>query len=294
MKLLKRFNQNHHIVRLNNKIKNSDWYWRWRCKKISQGLANNIVEKWAECNDVRSAFSEAGLSVASYRVNIQKFHKFIDDAKYSQYSYYNFCKHPNAMEKYLEHYVSIDLLGFDSTDTYIDIASSNSPMPEIVHHLYGSRVYRQDLSYPEGMHGEVIGGDAGKMPVLDGFASKITLHCSFEHFEGDADIRFIRESSRILESGGKLCILPLYMHRFYAIQTDPVAYHGNIIFEEDATIYCARRWGERHSRHYDVHHFISRVVQNMGDLKLKLFFVENTKEVHPSCYLMFVAIFEKG
>ena len=131
------------------------------------------------------------------------------------------------------------------------------------------------------------------MPVPDSFASKMTLHCSFEHFEGDADIRFIRESCRVLKFGGKLCILPLYMHRFYAIQTDPLAYKGNFIFEEDATIYYARGWGERHGRYYDVKHFISRIVQNMGDLKLKLFFVENAKDVHPSCYLRFIALFEK-
>jgi hypothetical protein len=31
----------------------------------------------------------------------------------------------------------------------------------------------------------------------------------------------------------------------------------------------------------------------MADLKLKLFFVENTEEVHPTCFVKFVVLFEK-
>jgi hypothetical protein len=72
-------------------------------------------------------------------------------------------------------------------------------------------VYRQDLSFPEGIVGNVIGGDTADMPVRDAFANKMALHCSFEHFENGSDIGFIREASRVLRNPGKLIIVPLYL-----------------------------------------------------------------------------------
>lgn len=46
---------------------------------------------------------------------------------------------------------------------YIDIANASCPTPEIYHKLYGCKVYRQDLVFPEGIHGNAIGGDAGSI-----------------------------------------------------------------------------------------------------------------------------------
>ena len=198
------------------------------------------------------------------------------------------------IEKSLEHYLASKLLCLSENDVYIDIASSNSPTPEIYHKLFGCKCYRQDLIFPEGVKGNVIGGYANNMPVADGFASKMALHCSFEHFEGDLDIRFIKEAQRVLAEGGKLCILPLYLFTKYAIQTNPVILpKGGMPFENDAILYCAKGSGNRHSRFYDVNHFISRVINNANNLKLTLYLVQNEKAVHPSCYLKFIALFEK-
>ena len=73
----------------------------------------------------------------------------------------------------------------------------------------------------KGISDNVIGGYvAANMPLEDGFATKMGLHCSFEHFEGDADMRFIGEASRVLETAVRLCIVPLHLFNTYAIQTD--------------------------------------------------------------------------
>ena len=72
-------------------------------------------------------------------------------------------------------------------EIYIDIASKDSPTPEIYQNLYQCQVYRQDLAYPDGVYGNQIGSDATGMPIADKFCDKIALHCSFEHFERDSD-----------------------------------------------------------------------------------------------------------
>jgi hypothetical protein len=42
-------------------------------------------------------------------------------------------------------------------------------------------------------------------------------------FEGDADMRLIPETVRVLRHGGKMVMLPLYMHHLYYADSDPQA-----------------------------------------------------------------------
>jgi hypothetical protein len=48
--------------------------------------------------------------------------------------------------------------------------------------LYNVRCFSLDLSYPPGINGELVGSDAGAMPFANDSISKMSLHCSFEHF----------------------------------------------------------------------------------------------------------------
>jgi len=198
-------------------------------------------------------------------------------------------------EKSLEHFLAAKLLDFHSEDVFIDIASCYSPACQIYSQFYGCRCYEQDLQYPPGIYNNTIGGDASHMPVPDGFATKMALHCSFEHFEGNSDIEFIKEAGRVLAPGGKLCIIPLYLSDEYFILTDPTVWKrpDAVTFEEGTPVHCFAGWNERHGRLYDVPHFIDRIVKNLGPLQLKIFFVTNEKSMHPSCYTKFLALFEK-
>jgi hypothetical protein len=238
------------------------------------------------------------IDIESFRIDLNDYKKYVTKAKYREFPAYYlkfgvFGK--NLYEKSLEHYLAAKILNLSNDDVYVDIASSMSPTPEIYKKLYGCTCYRQDIIYPVGLHGTAIGGSAAEIPVENGFASKMALHCSFEHFEDDSDIRFIKEASRILRARGRLCIVPLYLFNRYAIQTDPtVLPKGGIRFKEnDALVFCAKGFGNRHGRVYDVPHFIDRIVRNLKDLKLTVFVIENEREVHPSCYAKFVALFEK-
>ncbi len=244
---------------------------------------------------IAGALRAHGFQVEELDVDVDDYRRFLARARYQRFlTYYEGGRSSGFAEKALEHYLAAQLLGLQSEDVYVDVASLNSPAPRIYRDLYGCTVYRQDLVYPAGLRGDRIGGDAGSMPVPDGFATKIALHNAFEHFEGDSDVACVREAARILRPGGRLCILPLFLFDIYAIQTDPAALPREAIaFEDDAVLYCEKGWCDRHGRFYDVPHLIARIRDNLGDLRLTIGVVRNERAVNPECYLKFVALFEK-
>jgi hypothetical protein len=238
----------------------------------------------------------AGLDVRNYVIDVDAYRQFFDAVSYgSAFREYASLYAANLAEKSLEHFVAAALLGLEEYDVYIDVASEFSPVPEIYARLYGCKVYRQDLAYAAGIHGDRIGGDAAHMPVTDGFATKMALHCSFEHFEGDADSGFISESARVLRSGGRLCIVPLYLNPRYLILTNPcVSAPAGVRFDDDALLYCIREKWNRFGRHYDVAHLLSRVRDQLHDASLTIYAVQNCEDVDPGCYLRFAALITAG
>lgn len=257
----------------------------------------NILHNPLIQNEIIEELKNNDLNVIDLKIDVDDYRKYLKEAEYNKFpDYYSTGnKAFNISEKSLEHYLGAKLLSLSKEDIYIDIANDNSPAPDIYKKLYGCKVYQQDLVYPDGIHGNIIGGDAANMPLEDGSVTKMGLHCSFEHFETDSDLRFIKEAGRVLKKGGKLCILPLYLFNKYIITTDPaILPKGGIPFEEDAVLYCFNRLNVRHCRFYDIPHFISRIKNNLNDLKLTIFVVNNEKEVDLSCYVKFIAIFEKS
>lgn len=235
---------------------------------------------------------QLGLEITEYTIDVSAYRAYFRAADYKGIypQYYTFA----LAEKSLEHFVAAQLLSLQPEDVYIDIASEGSPVPEIYHRLYGCKTYRQDLSYPAGWNGELIGGDAASMPIPDAFADKMALHCSFEHFEGDSDIRFIHEIKRVLKPGGRVCFVPLYLFDRYAIQTDPkVAVPARVQFEADATVYCHPTWANRHGRFYDPAHFVTRIYNNLSGLKVTLYRILNAREADSSCYAEFAMVIVK-
>jgi SAM-dependent methyltransferase len=233
-----------------------------------------------------------GIKVYDYEIDVDDYRQYFAAARYLEDfpNYYPF----NLPEKSLEHYLAAKLLQLREQDIYIDIASQNSPVPEIYHRLFGAVTYRQDIAYPLGLNGDMIGGDAAHISVPDEFASKMALHCSFEHFEGDSDIGFIREILRILKPGGIVCVVPLYLFEEYAIQIDPVVtLPDGVIFEEDAVIYCLQGWNNRHGRFYDPEHLVSRICNNLDRLEIEVYRIKNFKQVDESCYGRFAMSIKK-
>jgi hypothetical protein len=179
---------------------------------------------------------------------------------------------------------------------YVDIASTEDcPYLELVRLLARTRnVYRQDLIFPPGINGDRIGGSAAALPLANGSVDAMTLHCSFEHFEGDADTGFIREVGRVLKPGGRVCIVPLYLGEYAFIMSDPAWGYG-IKADPGLPVHFFPRWGERHGRFYSVSTFQERVFAPAlaAGLTPKLVHFSNILDLDPSCYTHFGLILDK-
>lgn len=260
--------------------------WRQGGRRVYRG--------WSTYDDITPRLVEHGVEVLPYRIDVDAFWRYVEESGYRQMPYWNGGKARAGTEKWLEHFVSVDLMRPQPSEVFIDIASCNSPFPDVLRERWACRTYRQDWSYPPGEDGDRIGGDAAALPLRAESADGLTLHCSFEHFEGDRDARFLREADRVLRPGGRLCILPLYTNWSYCIQTDLRAWHlRRPEFERDAVVCVAPDWGEVHGRFYDPAHFVDRILGNLGRLQLRLYQVENYREVAADCYLQFAALFTR-
>ncbi len=267
--------------------------WWVRRQVVSRG-GRPLGEKPPE-HDLTGELEAAGIPVQRLSVDRDAFEKFIESAMYAERPYYEYGRLSYSREKYLEHYVSLLLLDPRPGEVLVDIASMDSPFPEIASDLYGLFSYRQDITYPEGIHGQTIGSDAASMPVSEGFASHLTAHCSFEHFAGPADSGFIEEAGRVLQPGGKLCLLPLYLSSAYWIQLHVRRWRRSAgAFEPGDAIYLADEWVPPFSRFYDVPTLLRRVVAHLGDLRLKVYRLANAHELGADCHLTYVALFEKA
>jgi SAM-dependent methyltransferase len=244
---------------------------------------------------ISSELKRAGVIVSEYRHEDERYKEYLSAADYgSAPAFYGERNGIVFEEKSLEHYLSFRLLSLCDSDTYVDIASESSPAPDIARALYGCRTYRQDLIYDEGVHGDRIGSDATHLPVRDGFATKISLHCSFEHFEGDTDGGFIRECARLLAPGGKACIVPLYLGPVYRNYSDPTfTFFRRPVFDEDAVVTCVKRGHNRFERHYDIDSFVRRFVANLSGLDLTVYDLRQVRIVYPGTWVSFAAVLEK-
>ena len=245
--------------------------------------------------DIFNGLKSSGFDIVPYEIDIADYQKYLDLAQYPAYSYLDGGKNYCFPEKSLEHYLAFKFLELGKDDIYIDIANNHSPVPEIYTALSGCVAYRQDMIFPAGIHGNTMGGNASELPVCDNFATRMALHCSFEHFEGESDINFIKEVRRVLNPGGKLCILPLYLFNQYSIQLDPEALPSEgMDFETDATLYLFEDgFRTRHARFYNIAHLTERICKNLGDLQLKIFYILNEDQINSQCYVKFVALIEK-
>ncbi|MCH7960530.1 MAG: glycosyltransferase [Candidatus Hydrogenedentes bacterium] len=174
----------------------------------------------------------------------------------------------------MQHYLSIELMGLSEGHTYLDVASGHSVFPDIALKYAGvAKAYRQDLKYTPGVHGDKVGSDGASIPLPDETLDAMAIHGSWEHFEGDSDIGLLREAARLLRTGGRICIVPLYMSNEHSITTSLSMWRNGAkldvpIFEPDATLYVREYVRRRCMRAYDPVALQRRVVANTpGDLR---------------------------
>jgi len=230
------------------------------------------------------------LEIQGYVIDKNCFMQWKKEAQYPLLAY-----HIASEEKYLEHFVSSELLRPVTNGLLIDVASCRSYFPQIMRRR-GFRVVEQDLVYEEGLQGDRLGGDAAAMQVPDGFADALTLHCSFEHFEGDTDVRFIEEVRRVLRPGGRAVIIPLYVHHKYLTLVDPFDLAtSTVTVDSGASIVAPLGYGNRHGRLYSPTAFTERVYRSSVRFGLKpcFYVIENAAAISPDCYMRFALTLQK-
>jgi hypothetical protein len=211
-----------------------------------------------------------GIKPTELLVNAEGFRAYLETARYQDYHPGYYKGTPDYLaQKRVQHYLSTVITPVEGKVVWMDVASSTSPFAEILTRLYGIKVYRQDLSYPPGVEGLRIGSDASAIPLPDGAVDRISLHCSFEHFEGDADSKFLRELGRILSPGGSAAIIPLYVSNTYRILTNPHYWLKRGVPQEvGCQVTVSGEYRESHGRFYDWEALERRVLRPLSEAKL--------------------------
>lgn len=250
---------------------------------------------------VEAALRAAGahvsdLDVAPWRAAYQAFSHLGEYA--SDYKLYAGTMEHCLLEKTLEHFLSLVLIDPRPGMTGVDVGSCQSILPGLARRVYGTQVYEQDLTYPAGVHGERIGSSADAIPLPDGSVDFMTLHCTFEHFEGQADTGFVRECARLLRPGGKAVILPLYLNESLCNitgETDPETQRA-IGWDAEAAHYCLiPEWQNRFGRHYSPETFMQRVYNPALEtgLRPQLYKIGDWGVIHPELWLRWILVLER-
>lgn len=238
-----------------------------------------------------------GLKIVQDSLDDEQVAKYAARAEYEFYypQYYS-GRDVVRLKKIREHFVAARLLDLQPQDVYLDVASQYSPAPQVYERLFGCKVLRQDLEYEKGLHGRVIGGSAGEMPLESESVTKIAMHCSLEHFEGDEDIALVKEIHRILAQKGRFVVVPLYLSDSAFVITQPLLWAHLPrtewpLFPHNALVIASRTAANRFERYYDLESFVARIVGNAGmQVHIHTF---GDSLTYPPGSLRFAAVFEK-
>lgn len=242
---------------------------------------------------LRNRLVNAGVEVEDTDIDIADFERWLNENQRLKECYegYGDC----FIEKALEHYLAYRYLGISQDDVYVDMASAGSPWANVLNDR-GIKSYRLDLAYPAGINGMDIGADAANTGLPDASCSVLSAQCAYECFRGDADIKFLKESSRILNDNGRFGITPLYIDNLHMIKTSPYCNQKDIAIDPGAErIWRDDQYREPFSRSYSPEAFARRIYCHIPeDMKGKVLYFRNLPQLmqhYPGqrvyCFFMF-------
>jgi hypothetical protein len=245
---------------------------------------------------ILEALGELPLALTPYRVDPRRFTCHVRRFAYPRgYAAGPLDDGGSRENKLLEYFLSLEILDVQPGQVVIDVASEHSIFPSLVRDAYGATVFRQDLIYPPGVHGDRIGGNGAAMPVSDQFADALVLHNSFEHFEGTADSDFVAEAWRVLRPGGAIVIVPLFVSERYSILSDPLTDRRKIAWDPEARVIELPGWHNRFGRFYDAAALEKRVVSPARELgyHIEILHFFNVRDIHPRASTYFALVMRK-
>jgi hypothetical protein len=202
-------------------------------------------------------------------------------------------------EKALEHALTFSLLDFSRVHRYCDVAADRSPIGRAVQRDWpATEHWKQDLRYWTHRRRRRIGGPAQQMrAVEDGFFDAMTLHCAFEHFQGEADTALLPELDRVLGPTGACLILPLYLDRQPSIHFDPTRVTARALagYDVEAELRPRARLWERHARFYSPESLVARVLGRLPvTLEATLLEFRDGARFDPGVYLDFGLVLHRA
>lgn len=256
-------------------------------------------ERGEEGERIDASIRASGITHQDLALSLSAFQRYIGEADYWEEHQEYVSLYENVIyEKMLEHYATLLLLEADRLPAhpliYMDVGSEDSAAPSVYRQLSGWQVYRQDLAYQPGIHGEYIGGSASEIPLPDESIHLMALHCAYEHFEGDSDVGLVREAQRLLKPGGRLVIVPLYLSDRDRIMTDPVvSVPAGMQFPDGVEVICVPGWWNRFGRLYSVETLQHRVLSQWTCGRAWLVRFLNSRSLHAQCHLAYGLVLEK-
>lgn len=279
-----------------------------RSAQIASGVAVEAFAKWmtrkapafenptpSELAEVEKDLVELGVRVADYTPDADKFKAF-QAANYFPHDYHG--GHTGTVwdEKLLEHWVAAERLGlpeYTHQDVYIDVAAGGSPWAKSLRDVFGMSAFAIDLSLEGSAYRDLPYyriENATATSFGDASVKGASLQCAFEMFMGDDDTNFLKEFARILKPGGKILILPLYMHTHYSAYSSPT-YFGKGHSDLSAKEYICREWkGIPSARFYDASALKRRVLDPIEVLGMQyqLLVLRNRTDFGNNIYCHFI------
>jgi len=203
-----------------------------------------------------SRLDACGIEVRQQAIDEKGFLAWMDDQPEMRQRYSDASV---GIEKLLEHYLAFEATRPAPGHTYIDVAAQNSCWASCLRQRH-VKAYSLDLIYRPGVRGWRIGADAQAVPLPSESVDAMSAHCAFECFQGGSDVGFIREAARLLRTGGRLVIVPLYVDDTHFIATSPYTVVDPDGFDEGAAVvWRDDEYDEVFSRHYSPEALVERL-----------------------------------
>ena len=271
-------------------------YFKWRCRNAP--VYNNPTP--TELLMIEQSIRELGVIIHDYAPSTEEFKKFKLDGWFPL-DYHGGQSSGVWDEKLLEHWLSKKLLGLEhytKNDIFIDVAACTSPWAIILRERLSLSSFAIDLDNNNPAYSSLDYyriENATKTSFESESVSGCSLHCAYEMFMKDDDTRLISEAVRILKPGGKMIILPLYMHTHYCSYATP-EYFDKGYSDPEAKEYVRNDYmGIPSSRKYNAEKLKKRVLEPITEagMKYRLYALRNKSEFGENIYCHFILEIEK-
>ena len=271
-------------------LKKSGWY-HFKFRRVDK-YQNPTGE---ELILIEQELTKLGIPIKDYVVKAETFHQFKQDFLFPE-DYHGGIKSGVWDEKLLEHFIAFERLGLKNyrpQDIYIDMAACGSPWAKILKEKQNlASSYAIDVSIAvQYAHLSYYKKENAISTSFSASSVKgASLQCAYEMFTGNDDIDLLKEAARILSPGGKMIIVPLYMHTHYCSYSTP-EYWGKGFSDQEAKEYVRLDcFGVPSSRKYDAFKLKERVlevIQNLG-MSYQLYALRNKDNLGSNIYCHFI------